>query len=207
MTNETKQNDAQEERSQLDVLESLDIASLRKYAKLMNIAAQRDWTAEDYVQAIKVKQEQNKIASIVFDNTNAPAPGHARVLVHRDMTPGHKNGPVQVGVNGRLVHIPRGIEVDIPIPYVEALKNSKSLQIRQVESGGQGSPMGTYRDEEISYYPFQIISITPGGNFQNPHDSRGASYERRFAFHKAFGRWPTDGELKEAMRAKIIKEM
>lgn len=206
MTNEVEHSDAQEERTQLETLESLDIASLRKYAKLMRIPSQRDWQKEDYVEAIKMKQAQQNV-SLVFDNSNAPAPGHARILLHRDQSPGAKNGPIQVGVNGRLIHIPRGVEVDIPLPFVEALKNAKGTQIRQISDASRDQPAGLYKDEEVHYYPFQVLAATPGGNFTNPHDQRAASYERRKAFHDAFGRWPTDGELKEAIRAQIIKVM
>lgn len=206
MTNEIEHSDAQEERSQLETLESLDIASLRKYAKLMRITSQRDWQKEDYVEAIKAKQAAQNVA-LVFDNSNAPAPGHARILLHRDPTPGHRNSPIPLGVNGRMILVPRGIEVDVPIPFVEALKNSRSQQYRQVDGASQNAPMGVFKEEEVTSYPFQVIAMTPGGEFTNPHDPRSASFERRKAFHKAFGRWPTDGELKEAMRAKIVKEM
>lgn len=206
MTNENEMSDAQEERSQIETLESLDIASLRKYAKLMRIASQRDWQREDYVEAIKTKQAAQNVA-VVFDSSNAPAPGHARVLIHRDPSPGAKNSPIQLGVNGRIIHIPRGIEVDVPIPFIEVLKNSKGQRPVQDESPSSNAPTGTYKWEEVTSYPFQVTAITPGGQFTNPHDSRSANWERRKAFHKAFGRFPTDGELKEAMRAKIIKDM
>lgn len=206
MTIENETSDAQEERSQLETLESLDIASLRKYAKLMRITAQRDWQREDYVAAIKTKQDAANVA-LVFDNSTAPAPGHARIRIERDPTPGHRNSPVPAAVNGRIWLVPRGIEVDVPLPVVEVLKNSVSNQYRQVEGGNASQPMGVFKEEEVRTYPFQVLAVTPGGAFLNPHDQRSANYERRLAFHKAFGRWPTDGELKEAMRAKIVKDM
>lgn len=202
-----EQSDGTEGRSQVEALESLDIAQLRKFAKFMNIAAQRDWRAEDYVAAIKMKQEQNALQTFVFDTNTGPAPGYARILLHRDPSPGHANSPVQVGVNGRIIHIPRGIEVDIPHPFVEALNKAITVHTRQVEGDGSLFSRTAYRDEPTISYPFQLIAATPGGKFENQHDNRAANYERRKAFHTALGRWPTDAELKEAMKAKIIRDV
>lgn len=200
-------SDGTEGRSQLEALESLDIAQLRKFAKFMNITAQRDWRAEDYVAAIKMKQEQNSLLTLVVDTTAGPAPGYARILMHRDSSPGHANSPVQVGVNGRIIHIPRGMEVDIPLPFLEALNKAVTVHTRQVEGGASMFAQTAYRDEPSPSYPFQFISATPGGKFENQYDNRKASYERRAAFHKAMGRWPTAGELQEAMKAKIIRDL
>lgn len=203
---ELEQSDAQEERSQIDAVANLDIGMLRRAAKQLGITAQRDWTKEDFVTAIKQKQESN-LASIVFDGSTAPKPGHARIIIHRDPTPGHKNTPIHVGVNGRLLQVPRGLEVDVPIPYVEALKNAKTTIVAQTSGATQDNPSGSYKDEDRSSYPFQVLAMTPGNSFINQSDGRAASYERRYAFYKKIGRWPTEGELKEAMKNKIAKDL
>lgn len=196
---------AQEERAQVDAVAALNIGSLRKAAKLLGITAQRDWSKEDFVAAIQAKQEENT-HQLVFDSSTAPRPGFARVLIHRDPTPGHRNTPIHVGVNGWIFQIPRGIEVDVPIPIVEVLKNARSIQVRQREAANAQNPSGTYQDEEQTNYPFQLLQMTPG-EFKNSNDGRGARYERKYAFFKKFERWPTDGELNEAMKQQIIKEM
>lgn len=198
---------AQDERSQLDAVEALDISQLRKAAKLLNIGAHRDWGKEDYIAAIQAKQSQKTAAAIVFDNNTGPRPGHARIVLHRDPTPGHANSPVQVGVNGRLLSIPRGVEVDIPLPFVEALNNARSTITRQQQGVSRDNPGGLYKDEEIVSYPFQVVSITPGGDFNNPNDSRSVEARRRQAFADKFGRYPTSGELNEYLSAQIRKEM
>lgn len=207
MTDMIEHSEVQEETSNIDAVKSLDIAQLRKLAKFLNITAQRDWRAEDYVEAIKAKQAANALTQYVIDGSTGPAPGHARVLIHRDPTPGHKNSPIQVGLNGRIIHIPRGVEVDIPIPFVEVLNNAKTTQIVQTEGASAFNPAGTYKDQVSTSYPFQVIAATPGGKFENQYDQRSANYERRKAFHNMTGRWPTDGELKEAMKAKIIRDL
>ena len=199
-------SDAQEERSQLDVIDQLDIAELRKAAKVLNIEARRDWGKEDFVRAIQEKQSRKTAAPIVFNENLGPKPGYARIVLHRDPTPGHKNSPVQVGVNGRLLHIPRGVQVDVPIPFVHVLNNANTTILRQYADATRENPAGVYKDEETSSYPYQLIAMTPGGDFSNPQDSRSVKARRRQSFADKFGRYPTSGELKEWLSAKINKE-
>lgn len=195
MTNE------QEVRSQLDAVEKLDIAQLRKAAKMLGITSARDWGKEDFVRAIKTHQQAN-LASVVFDNSGAPAPGHARLLIHRNPTPKHKNSPVHVGVNGRLIAIPRGMEVDVPIPFLNALKRAITVVIVESGESQPGAPGGIFKDEPQTSYPFQVLAITPGP-FVNPNDNRAVAYKKRKAFFDKFGNWPTDGELKEYMKDQM----
>lgn len=183
---------------------TLDIATLRRATKLLGIKAEPNWTKADFVAAIQTKQKEDNIPEVVLD-ANAPKAGFARVLVHRDPTPGHKNTPIHAGVNGMILQIPRGLEVDVPIPFVEALKNATGSTPQLVEQADAKNPSGSYKEVEQMSYPFQVLAITPGNKFSNNHDNRKASYERREAFEKQFGRWPTRGELEEAMKAKIIK--
>jgi hypothetical protein len=197
--------DAQDERGQLDALEDLSIGDLRKVAKHLGIASQRDWTKEDYVNVIKHKQEQ-AAHKYVFDTNLNPAPGFARIIVHRDPTPGHKNNPIHSSVNGRIYQIPRGIQVDVPLPIVEALQNAIVIVTRQSQGESLDNPMGVYVEEEQLSYPFQVISFTPG-EYKNKNDARSANYERRYAFFCKFGRWPTAGELAEAMKIKMRREL
>lgn len=198
----TDQNQtAQDEQDQKDVFEAIDIAQLRKAAKSLNISAQRDWGKEDYIRAIQAKQEALNV-EVALD-ANAPKPGYARVLVHRDPSPGHKNTPIHVGVNGWIFQIPRGVEVDIPKMVVEGLKDAVTIVTRQKE-GNTGREQ--YVDEPQLSYPFQVLAITPG-DAPNRNDARSASYERKEAFFKRFGRWPTSGELQEAIKQKIQKEL
>lgn len=205
MTDEILGNDiAASERAQTDAVESLDIAQLRRFAAIMKIPAKRDWSKEDYITAIKAKQESQSLATFVFDSSTAPAPGKARVLIHRDPSPNHKNSPVHVGVNGFIIAVPRGVEVDVWHPFVEALKNAISTELNQTGNENRENPSGIYRDEQRTSYPFQVLSITPG-EFINPHDNRGAHYAAKKRFFDKFGSWPTDGELKEVKKNDITR--
>lgn len=198
-------NTAQEEQAQEDAYDSLLIGDLRKFAKMLGITAQRDWAKEDFVQAIKDKQARSGF-EIALD-ANAPKPGYSRLTIHRDPTPGHKNNPIHLGINGRIIAVPRGLEVDVETPYIEVLKNAITVKTEQTGDADAKNPAGSYTEVPGTSYPYSVTASTPGKAFNNPFDGRAAQAERKAAFHKAFGRWPTDGELKEAMRQKIIKEL
>jgi hypothetical protein len=201
----TDLNVAQDEQSQEDAYDSLLIGDLRKFAKMLGIQAKRDWTKDDFIAAIKSKQA-NAGFSLALD-ANAPKPGHSRLTIHRDPTPGHKNNPIHLGVNGRIIAVPRGVEVDVETAYIEVLKNAITVKTEQDGDASFANPAGTYKEVPNVSYPYSVSASTPGNGFNNPFDGRQAQAERKAAFHKAFGRWPTDGELKEAMRQKIINEL
>ena len=194
---------AVEARDQLDALESLNMAQLRTTAKLMKIASQKDWDKTDFIKAIQDKQNSS-VFEMVFDPSLQPKPGYARVLVHRDPTAGSKNSPVQVGYNGQIYHVPRGIEVDIPKEFVGVLKNARTVSYNpEGATSSDGTPAQT-REQINQSYPFQVLMITPG-KWHNPNDNRAIQYAIREEFVKMFGHWPTAGELKEAQKAKLIK--
>lgn len=190
--------------SQLAAVEGLEVGQLRKYAKLMNITAQRTWTKEDYITAIKERQMNNTIG-VVFDSGSAPKPGFSRLVIHRDPSPGHKNSPVHAGYNGAIYQIPRGLEVDVPTPIVGSIQNAKSLQIVSGDNSHDGYNGSGHTKEQMQHsYPFQVIASTPG-KAANQHDNRANSYKDRKAFVDQFGRWPTHGELQEAIKARLIR--
>lgn len=206
--NNIEHSGAQEERDeQSAALDSMPIAQLRQFAKFMKIPSQRDWSKEDYVDAIKRRQEQTSSPNFVFDSESAPKPGYARLLIHRDPTPGHKNSPIHLGFNGTLISVPRGVEVDVPYPFVEILKNARSTVIEDSSQDTSSMPgpnnKSSYRDSERASYPYQVSAITPG-EYINPNDSRGRSYAERLAFFNKFGSWPTEGELKEAKKLRMV---
>jgi hypothetical protein len=197
-TNETKE----------DTVETLTIGQLRQYAKLLNIPSERNWTKDDYIGAIERMRSSKNTAEVVFNDGGAsgPAPGYARIILNRDPTPGHANSPVQVGVNGELLHVPRGVQVDIPEPFMRALANATTRTSVQTGNPSRDNPGGVFREEDTMSYPFQVIAITPANKpWRSKSDSRGAHYAMRLEFVEKFGRWPTDGELKEAVKAKLLK--
>lgn len=194
--------------TQEDTVGSLSIGQLRQYAKLLNIPSERTWDKNDYIDAIERHRANKNTANVVFDGPdgNAPLPGYARIILNRDPTPGHANSPVQVGVNGELLHIPRGIQVDIPIPYMNALRNATTRTSVQTGNPSKDNPGGVFREEDTLSYPFQLLAVTPATKqWVSKSDNRQVHYAMRVEFVDKFGRWPTDGELKEAIKAKLLK--
>lgn len=212
---------------QEDLLIDAKIGELRALAKRYGIEAQRDWSKPDYIKAIAKKQAEGENPDLHTDDGEAdrliasyslaqdkseasaakgmPKPGYARIIVHKDSTPGHSNGAVQVGLNGRFFNVPRGVAVDLPIPYLGVLRDAVHKQRRQIKEPDANNLEGVVTEEEILSYPFQIVSLTPGGKFVNQEDQRSVSASRRAAFHKDLGRWPTDGELVEWEKANAAR--
>ena len=191
---------------QLDTVDTFNIADLRKVAKLMGVQAARDWDKAAYVAAIKHKQMTNSTTSFVFDTGKAPKPGWARIIIHRDPTPGHKNSSIQLGFNGAIIGVPRGIEIDVPSPFVEILNNASTVYVEQASDATRDNPGGVYKDERRPSYPYQVIAITPG-EYHNPNDNRQAAYKRREEFYTRFGTWPTEAELKEYKKVQMNKDL
>ena len=184
------------EDSSIEEASELSIATLRQVSKYLGIASQRSWSKEDYIKAIKQKQANHNVASLVLDGSDAPAPGYARIIVHRDPTPGHRNTPIHVGLNGRMFQVPRGIEVDLPKEYIGVLKDAVD-EVLQDSDADPRKGSTSERWQKQASYPFQIVGISPGDAFANKMDSRSASYKVRKAFFDKFGQWPTDAELKD----------
>lgn len=181
-----------------ETLDKIDISDLRRIAKLFGIKAERSWSTEDYVLAIKQLQEQGSADTVV--DANAPKPGYVRIELYKDLSPGHKNLSVPVGFNGNFIHIPRGIPVDIPKEFVSVLQDSryKVFEKKEDDSGKEH-----YIEVEKLSYPFQIIASTPG---QAPlaHDSRHAQAKELQKFVDKFGHWPTMGEFNEWKKKTIM---
>lgn len=213
-----------------DDLNNIHFGKLKALAKSYGVKAQRDWQRADYLTAIQEKQgagvapdlstldESSEADQLIADYslpvnrttaaaaTGAPKPGYARIILHKDPTPQHANSHVQVGLNGKYYSVPRGVAVDIPIPYLGVLRDAVHKVRRQIKEPDSSNLDGVFTEEDILSYPYQIVSLTPGGKFVNLEDQRSNSANRRAAFHKAIGRWPTDGELIEWEKAKIASK-
>lgn len=202
MSNE--HSNVQDERSQEDLYGDLSMADLRRYAKLAGITSQRDWTKDDYVNAIKTKLSASNV-ELVIDNGLGLKPGHARVLIHRDPTPGHSNRSVHVGINGKIYAIPRGMEVEIPKVFLSCLGDAVTTYTEQDSEPSREHPGGTFRENKRLSYPYQVFAVDPREyEFEDP---RARSYAERKAFFDQYGAWPTAGELQEWKKAKINRDI
>ena len=215
MSNNTSGQDA---RAQL---KQATIGELRALAKFHGVKSEKTWKAEDYIKSIAAVLSDGSLSFNVQANDeddwqeelpevadystapkpigakdDKPAPGFARLVIHKDPTPGHVNSPVQVGLNGRMFHVPRGKEVDIPYPYIGVLKDAVNNIIRQKSEPTAQNPAGEMVEEAMLTYPFQVLAVTPGGKFNNAMDQRGQVAIRKQAFADANSKYPaTTAEL------------
>lgn len=181
-----------------DTLADVSIADLRRYAKMMGITAQRDWDTADYIAAIKAQTEAAKYTRAYGATESTLKPGHARLTIFRDPTPGHSNSALPLGLNGRIFLAPRGVEITMPLEYVAVLADAKATYMKQKREPSANAPEGEVVEETLQSYPFQAHEIRPhenGSQFSSQFDQRGAFYRRRLAFLEAIGKWPTTGEL------------
>lgn len=88
----------------------------------------------------------------VTDDQNPAEKGKVRINIGIQETAGG-NDPVPVGVNGRIMLIPRGKNVDIPEAYLEALTHAVTFKY---DTGPDGIGMNPV-PREVQLYPFQII--------------------------------------------------
>lgn len=215
MSNNTSGQDARA------ALKQATIGELRALAKFHGVKSEKTWKAEDYIKNIAAVLSDGSLSFNASANEDddwheelpeiadystapkpagtkddKPAPGFARIVIHKDPTPGHANSPVQVGLNGRIFHVPRGKEVDIPYPYIGVLKDAVNTIISQSKEPTSSNPAGEMKEEAMLTYPFQVVAVTPGGKFVNVMDQRGQIAVRKQAFADANQKYPaTTAEL------------
>lgn len=194
-------NETQETSQDVD-LESLPIARLRKFCGLYNIPFDKDATKEDLVNLIRRKRAKSDLA-VVSEVGSAPAPGWARIMIHRQH--GTSNRPVYVNVNGYRITIPKNVEVDVPIKVVGVLNDAKEYRLVENEDEAINSPK-RWTNQPVLSYPFQVVMVTPGPDPRPGYErSKASAYGPRKQFHTLFGRWPKRHELIEAIKEGFVK--
>jgi len=87
----------------------------------------------------------------VRDRHLPPPSGKVRINIGIQEEAGG-NEPVPVGVNGKIMLIPRGKDVDIPESYLEALQHAVTYKYDSLPDGMGINPV----PREVQLYPFQI---------------------------------------------------
>lgn len=189
-------------------IDSLDIAELRKLASTVyRIVVNRDMTAEDIRSAIRGKQKHTDYAQLSELVGNAPKPGYARILVHKDPTPGASNRPVPVAISGYRITVPRGVEVDVPIKVVGVLNDAKISTLVEDTSLPTGDP-NRFKFQVAHSYPFSVVSMTPGPDPKPGFEaSRAKAMAPRLKYHKKYGIWPKRDDLREAIRSGELNDV
>lgn len=78
--------------------------------------------------------------------------GKVKLIIQRTDDAGGDE-PVPVGVNGRVMLVPRGEEVEIPKSYFEVLKNAVKHIYEPLKDGGM-NPI----PRKVAMYPYQVIA-------------------------------------------------
>lgn len=187
-----------ENYSNVNKLEDMDIGQLRKFAAILHLNFPRDAKKADLIKLINDKKRGGDVA-IISNVGDRPSPGWARIELHRSNVPGASNRPVFVGVNGYNITIPLGVEVDVPIKVVEALAVAKTTKLTTDDQG-------RHSYEHALSYPYSVKDINPGPDPRPMNElGRKTSYGPRVAFRDLFGRWPRKDELREAQKQGFIK--
>jgi hypothetical protein len=110
------------------------------------------WTKEE----IMVEDEEPKAALTGqpprTPKGKEPSPDKVRIIIQRTEEAGGDE-PVPVGVNGKIMLVPRGEEVEIPVSYFEVLKNAVKDIYEPIKEGGI-NPV----PRKVPSYPFQRLA-------------------------------------------------
>jgi hypothetical protein len=87
----------------------------------------------------------------VRDRHLPPPAGKVRINIGIQEEAGGER-PVEVGVNGKIMLIPRGKDVDIPEAYLEVLQHAVTYKYDNLDDGMGINP----KAREVQLYPFQI---------------------------------------------------
>lgn len=84
------------------------------------------------------------------------------IEVHESTDPNAEN-PVQVGINGRMVYIPRGVTVMVRRKYVERLARAKMESYKQALTEADPVKFNTLAQRVALTYGFVVHKDTPRG--------------------------------------------
>jgi hypothetical protein len=178
-------------------IDEMNIAQLRQYASQNRVATHKSMGEDELRRAIKAATEGQVRRLSATNSRERPDPGWARVEIDLERDPRASNADVYVQVNGFAGLIKRGVEADVPIKFVEALRNAKMEVMREDATRAVNDPE-RYKFEMVFSYPFHVLDINEG---PDPRPVLEAVAARRSAPRRRFreknGFWPKPAELKE----------
>lgn len=183
----------------------MPIGKLREYASHMQLPLAKTATKEEIRQAIEKKLAGRTSAVLATKDGKVP-PGHAKIIINEDATPGSKNYPIYMNVNGYECTIPRGKEVVVPMRVVRTLQNAtvkRRVQTEHQDNYGRS----VFRETTVSVpsYPFQLLEATPGPEPLTALEiSKRRTMGPRERYRAFFGRWPRHAELNRAIEKGLI---
>ena len=124
--------------------------------------------------------------------------GWAKIILHKENTPGSMNYPHPCGVNGYICAIPRDVPVLVPIKIVDGSLATAIETVRELDK-----TTGNYRRVDRLAHPYQELGRTDGPD-PRPNTTKQQRYAPRKAFRDKYGFWPNADELKEAIKLGVI---
>jgi hypothetical protein len=184
---------------------AMPIGKLREYASHFQIPLAKTATKDEIRQAIERKMGGKSSPLLAAIDGKVP-PGHAKIIINEDATPGSKNFPIYMNVNGYEVTVPRGKEVTVPMRIVRTLNNAKVKRRSQMEVQDEyGRNVFKETTVTVPSYPFQVLEMTPGPEPLTPLEiSKKKTMGPRRRYRALFGHWPRGHELNRAIEKGLI---
>lgn len=186
--------------------DEMPIGKLREYASHMHIPLAKTAKKEEIKEAI-LKKLNGKTSALYADKNTSVPPGHAKIIINEDPTPGNKNFPVYFNVNGYQCTVPRGKEVIVPMRIVRALNDAKTRRRTQTEIPDEyGRSIFRETTVVVPSYPYQLIEMTPGEEPLTNHEKQKQKTNGpRERYASMFGHWPRPADLRRAIEKGLIK--
>lgn len=183
----------------------MPIGKLREYASHMQLPLAKTATKDEIRQAIE-KKLAGRTAPVMATKDGKVPPGHAKIIINEDPTPGSKNFPIYANINGYQCTIPRGKEVIVPMRVVRMLNDAKVKRRGQTfvqDEYGREIPRET--TVVVPSYPFQVLEMVPGPEPLTPLEiSKQKTMGPRRRYRDMFGHWPRGNELNRAIEKGLI---
>lgn len=185
--------------------DEMSIGHLREYAAHMQIPLAKTAKKDEIKEAI-VRKLNGRSSAVIAERGAKVPPGHAKIIINEDATPGSKNFPVYFNINGYQCTVPRGKEVIVPMRVVRALNDAKSKRRIQAAIPDQfGREVFRETTVTVPSYPYQLVEVTPGDEPLTPHEqAKRRSNGPRIAYARMFGRWPRPADLRRAIEKGLI---
>jgi hypothetical protein len=184
---------------------AMPIGKLREYASHMQLPLAKTATKEEIRQAIERKLAGRTAVQLAAVDGKVP-PGHAKIIINEDATPGSKNYPVYMNVNGYQCTIPRGKEVIVPMRVLRTLNDAKVKRRSQIEvQDDYGRAVFKETTVTVPSYPFQVLEVTPGPEPLTALEiSKKKTMGPRRRYRSLFAHWPRGNELNRAIEKGLI---
>jgi hypothetical protein len=146
-----------------------------------------------------------KLVALDDPNKGRPAPGWARIQIHKNPDPRASNTDVFVSVNNYQVQIKRGVPVDVPIKILRgSLMLSEMEVLRENES--ERDIEKRFYWEKVPSYPYTVFDINEGPDPRGQYEKTVTKKNKaKRQFKTDNGYWPKPAELRAYMLDNKIK--